>query len=361
MASKRILYIVPHRLNRSPGQRFRCEHFIPILQENGYEIKYSNLLSKWDDVHFYKKGAYILKLFIFIKSFIKRSFDVLFVFRYDAIFIYREAFMIGTTVFERAFKLSGKPIIYDFDDSIWLNDTSEGNQNLAWLKKSEKTNTIISLSTLVIVGNEYLANHAKKYNPNVQIIPTTIDTDYHLPKQKSDSNQICIGWTGTETTLKHFRLLENVLLDIQKEYGDKVIFKQINNIIYENKNLNLISTLWSAENEIEKLQRIDIGIMPLPNDEWSKGKCGFKGLQYMSLEIPTIMSPVGVNTEIIEHGVNGFLAETDEDWKKYLRMLIDNETLRKEIGKKGRQTIIEKYSISSQKDRYLALFKEVIL
>jgi glycosyltransferase involved in cell wall biosynthesis len=357
--AKRILYIVPHRLNRSPGQRFRCEHFIPILEKEGYEITYSNLLSAWDDVHFYKRGYYIVKLFIFLKSFFIRCFDVCRAFRYDAIFIYREAFMVGTTCFERALQFSGTPILYDFDDSIWLTDTSNGNQNLEWLKNAKKTDTIISLSKLVVVGNQYLANYSLQFNSNVVVIPTTIDTDYHIPTQKIPQNQVCIGWTGTETTLRHFRILEPVLEKIKLKYGNAVSFKQISNTVYENENLQLISIPWSVETEIEELQKIDIGIMPLPDDEWAQGKCGFKGLQYMSLEIPTMMSPVGVNTEIIEHGKNGFLACNDTEWETQLCNLIENKELRQTIGTAGRQTIIERYSINSQKEKYVQLFDKL--
>lgn len=366
-AQRKILYIVPHRFNRSPGQRFRCEHFIPVLQQAGYETRYAYLLSEWDDTYFYKKGAYFWKLVVFIKAIFRRIYHVRIARTYDVIFIYREAFMIGTTFFERLLKRTGVPIIYDFDDSIWLNDTSEGNQNLAWLKKTSKTDTIISLAHAVIVGNEFLAQHARQFNPNVFVIPTTIDTNYHKPNKSCfvyfDTSQkispICIGWTGSETTVKHFTLLENVLLKIKKKYGNKVTFMLISNNLYENKELGVSTTFWNANDEINQLSHIDIGIMPLPNDEWSRGKCGFKGLQYMAMEIPCIMSAVGVNTEIIEHGVNGFLAYNNDEWEEYLTLLIDNSELRKTIGKQGRKTVEERYSINSQKLKYVEIFNEL--
>ncbi len=354
---KRILYIVPHRPNRSPGQRFRCEHFIPILQKNGYEITYSNILSAWDDRYFYKKGKYVAKAFIFCKSFVHRCFDVLRASRYDAIFIYREAFMVGTTIFEKGLAKSKTPIIFDFDDSIWIQDISDGNQNLAWMKNASKTDVIIQLSKMVIVGNQYLANHAKLFSNNVQIIPTTIDTNYHKPQTKETHQTICIGWTGSETTIRHFKLIIPVLKQLKEKYGDKVHFIQISNVLYDVPEIELESVLWNAETEVSDLQRIDIGIMPLPDDEWAKGKCGFKGLQYMAMEIPTIMSPVGVNTEIIEDGVNGFFATSEQEWFSVLCRLIDDAQLRNEIGKKGRQTVVERYSIDSQKEKYLSLFE----
>lgn len=358
--TKKILYIVPHRLNRSPGQRFRCEHFIPILKENGYTITYSNLLSEWDDRYFYKKGHYFIKSLIFIKACYRRIVDILRARKYDGIFIYREAFMIGTILFEQLLKKSGKPIIYDFDDSIWLPDISEGNKNLSWLKRPSKTNDIIKLADLVIVGNSYLAKHASIYCKNTVIIPTTIDTNYHKPTTGSYHKTTCIGWTGSETTIRHFKLIIPVLMKIKEKYGDTVSFIQICNIPYECPEIGLKTITWTSEDEIQQLSLIDIGIMPLPNDEWSQGKCGFKGLQYMAMGIPTIMSPVGVNTEIIENGKNGFFATTDDEWFAIIRNLIENKELRTTIGERGRSTVIERYSITSQMEKYLSLFNDII-
>lgn len=357
---KRILYIVPHRFNRSPGQRFRCEQYIPILKECGYEITYSNLLSKWDDTYFYQEGKYFFKAFIFIKTFLHRCFDVLRARKYDAIFIYREAFMIGTTVFERGLKRSGKPIIYDFDDSIWIQDISEGNKNLSWMKRAGKTDEIIAMSDLIIVGNQYLAEHAQQYNTNVAIIPTTIDTTYHKPIEKTEKQTICIGWTGSETTMRHFKLIIPVFERLQGKYRDKISFLQISNQTINYPNLNLETIVWNAQDEIEQLRKIDIGVMPLPNDAWSKGKCGFKGLQYMSLAIPTVMSPVGVNTEIIQNGENGFFATTEDEWFSILCQLIEDKELCKKIGIAGRGTVKQRYSIDSQKDTYKNLFNSIL-
>jgi glycosyltransferase involved in cell wall biosynthesis len=117
---------------------------------------------------------------------------------------------------------------------------------------------------------------------------------------------------------------------------------------------------WNLNTEIDDLSEIDIGIMPLPDDEWSKGKCGFKGLQYMAMEIPTVMSAVGVNKEIIEDGSNGFLASTENEWIEKLSLLIESKELRNKFGVNGRKTVVEKYSVYSQKQRYLDDFSELL-
>ena len=347
-------------MDRSPGQRFRCEQYIPFLQEVGFEITYSFLLNEHDDTLFYSRGKYLQKFLILLKSIYIRSYDVLRANRYDFIFIYREAVMVGSTVFERLFKLSRAKILFDFDDSIWLHDTSDGNQSLQWLKKPSKTATICTLADCVLVGNEYLAEYARQFNQKSIIIPTTIDTSYHYnPSGYSETNPVCIGWTGTATTLKHFESIIPALVTIKKRYGAKVCFRMIINTPYENNDLEMKAIPWKRETEISDLLPIAIGIMPLPDDQWSKGKCGFKGLQYMSLGIPTIMSPFGVNKSIIDNGKNGFLALTNEDWIEKLSYLIDNPALRTAIGKQGQATIKERFSVQSQKENYVSLFTQL--
>jgi glycosyltransferase involved in cell wall biosynthesis len=344
MESKKLLCIVHHRMDRSPGQRFRIEQFIPYLQKNNWEIHYSNILSAKDDSVFYAPGHYLGKFIIMLKSFLHRLKDVKNAKHYDAVFIYREAFMLGTAWLEKQICRKNPNVIFDFDDSIWLNDTSFGNQNLRWLKNPAKTEKISSYANCVTVGNKYLSEYAKQFNSNVAIIPTVVDTQYHKPIEKPKNPQICIGWTGTETTLKHFETIIPVLKTLFDIFGNKIWFKIIVNFPYKRDDIPLEVVQWAYENEIKELSDFDIGLMPLPDNEWTRGKCGFKGLQYMALEIPCIMSPVGVNRDIIEHGINGYLAETDEEWLKYISQLINSLELRKQIGREGRKRVIEAYS-----------------
>jgi glycosyltransferase involved in cell wall biosynthesis len=359
---KKILAIVQHRRDRSPGQRFRFEHFISAIENAGYEIIFSNIINEKDDKIFYSRGRYLSKLRIVIQSFFHRLRDVKTAKNCDLIFIYREAWMLGTTYFERRLAKTGVPVVFDFDDSIWLNDTSEGNQNLAWMKKPEKTADICKLASLVMVGNDYLADYARQFNQNVFVLPTTIETDYHKPcKAEKYSQKICIGWTGTTTTLKHYDTAIPVLLKLKDTYGDKIYFKVIVNSTEWTRNLEVKLTQWSKQNEIADLCEFDIGIMPLPDDQWSRGKCGFKGLQCMGLEIPVVMSPVGVNTKIIESGQNGFLANDENQWFDILCKLIEDSTLREQIGKNGRKTVEQEYSVKAWEERFLGAMNEAQL
>lgn len=354
----KILFLTVHRPDRSPSQRFRFEQYIPFLTENGFECTHFFLLDEKLDKEFYRPGNIIGKMKIVLSGFFKLGKMLRQADQYDHIFIQRECFMLGTSYFEKQFSKKRGKLYFDFDDSIWLLDVSDANKKFAWLKDPDKTSKIIALADKVVAGNPYLAGYASQFNKNVRIIPTTIDTDQYVRKRVKENKGVCIGWSGSLTTLKHFDFAVPFLIRLKEKYGDKIYIKVIGDASYANPALNIKGFAWKSATEVEDLSEFDIGIMPLPDDKWAKGKCGLKGLQYMALSIPTIMSPVGVNTEIIQDGVNGYLASTEQEWLEKLSLLIESKELRENIGKAGRRTVEENYSIHSQKNNYLQLFKD---
>jgi len=357
-----ILFVVAHRPQRSPSQRFRFEQYLERMKDAGYDYRFSWLIDEKDDQAFYQPGNLLNKSRIFLKSWFRRLRDVWTAGHYDLIFIQREAFMTGSVFFERMLKRKGVPLVFDFDDAIWHYDVSEANKRFGWLKRPSKTKEIIRLADAVIAGNSYLADYALRFNSNVTVIPTTIDTGYHRPALDKVANvqTVCIGWTGSLTTIKHFRLIEPVLMRIVEKYGNRVRFKVIGDPNYSHPGLGIRGQAWNLHSEIADLSEIDIGIMPLPDDEWAKGKCGFKGLQYMALEIPAVMSPVGVNREIIRHGENGLLAATEQEWFEALSKLIDSPDLRLALGKQARIDVQQRYSVVSQWPVYKALLDGIL-
>jgi glycosyltransferase involved in cell wall biosynthesis len=356
----KILFLTVHRPDRSPSQRFRFEQYIPYLKENGFQCDWSFLLNEYDDAFFYKKGHYLKKVIIVLKSLFKRLSELKHIRQYDIVFIQRECFMLGTAYFEKMYAKKGVKVIFDFDDSIWLQNVSEANKMFAWLKNPQKTASIIAISDLVIAGNAYLKNYAINFNKNVIVIPTTIDTDEYKRKEKVKSDKVVIGWSGSITTIQHFEYAINVLKILKRKYADKIEIKVIGDAHYANEELGIKGIGWNKKTEIDDLCLFDIGIMPLPDDEWAKGKCGLKGLQYMALEIPTVMSPVGVNSEIIQDGENGFLASAEKEWVEKLSLLIESAELREKLGKAGRKTIVEHYSVAANKHKYLQAFNSVL-
>jgi glycosyltransferase involved in cell wall biosynthesis len=361
----RVLLIVAHRLDRSPGQRYRFEQYLPYLEQHGFEFTLANLLDAADDRTFYGHGGAAGKAWVLLKGAARRLRDVARAQEHDAILLFREAYPLGSTWFERRFQNSGVPMIFDFDDAIWLDSTSDANRRFAWMKNGQKTNELIAMSHIVTAGNTYLANYARRFNANVRIVPTTIDTGSYTPRDEAPANDagsaqavIRIGWTGSPTTIEHFRTAIPALTELKRRYGNRLAFTVIGDPSYRDAELDVESLPWRSATEVEDLRRLDIGIMPLPDDEWTRGKCGAKGLQYMALKIPTVMSPVGVNTEIITHGQNGMLASTPQEWIDVLSQLIESAELRRRLGAAGRETVVARYSVLSQRDVYLAVFRE---
>lgn len=361
LKGKKILFITPHRPGRSPSQRFRFEEYLNYFKEKGYNYTLSFLIKETEDKLFYSKGKEIQKFFLFVKFFLKRCFDVVRSFRYDIVFIQREMYFIGPPIFEWLLRFSRAKMIFDFDDSIWLQNVSDANKKYQWLKSFGKTAKIISYADMVFAGNEYLKEYASEYSKNIKIVPTTIDTTEYTPvEDKHRNGAINIGWSGSFTTIQHFKYAEGFLKKLAEKYPGKISITVIGDSHYQNKTLPVRAYDWNKDEELEKLASFDIGIMPLPDDNWAKGKCGLKGLQYMALGIPTLMSPVGVNTEIIQDGENGYLAGNDEEWIEKISLLIESPDLRKRIGAAGRQTVEERYSFNAWKGKYVSYFEELI-
>ena len=358
---KKILFLAHHRLNRAPGQRYRFEQFFNYLNQNNLNCELAHLLSEKDDITMYQKGNYFKKFLIGIKAYFKRFLKILRVRDYDLIVIFREVIPTRSIFFEKILSKFDIPIIYDFDDAIWVKDVSEVNKRISFFKDEKKIEKIIPLCKHITCGNEYLANYASKFNSNITIIPSTIDTDLYKPIEKQNKDGIVkIGWVGSHTTVKHFEIIIDVYSKLKSKYQDKIDFVLIGDENYHHEKLAINGVKWVNEMEVELFNSFDIGIMPLPNNEWSKGKCGMKGLLYMSVGIPSVMSNVGMNKDIIEDGVNGFLPVGEQQWLEVLSKLIEDKELRKNIGDKGRETVLEKYSKNIIKKTYLDLYTSLM-
>lgn len=359
---KKVVIICPYPFNHIPSQRFRFEQYLALLEENNFKVTFLSLYDQNTWLAFNRKKTIIQRTPILFYAIFVQTLKIFSVIRKDIVFIHREILQVGPPVLEWIIcKVFRKKVIFDFDDAIWLTDNSQENYLEKILRWRSKVGSICKWSHKVSVGNEYLAAFARQYNAHVVINPTTIDTkNLHNPKLFSNlnirKNEITIGWTGSRTTLKYLKKIESVLIQIQHKFPTvKFLIIADRPPSLDIKNLEF--TRWTKETEIEDLLKIDIGVMPLPDDKWARGKCGFKILQYMALEIPSIASPVGVNNEIIEHGANGFLCSSNEEWLDKLEELITNEELRKQMGQNGRKKVVNHYSIESNASIFLSFFE----
>lgn len=356
MSRNKLLILCPYPHGTAPSQRFRFEQYLGHLSGNGWRITQKSFISEKTWKILYLPGHKLTKIAGILTGFIKRLLLLFLVPTFDLVFIHREASPLGPPIFEWIIiKLLRKKVIYDFDDAIWLSNTSKENRIISWLKSHSKVKTICKWSWKVSCGNQYLKTFAERYNSSTFLIPTTIDTKYHVAK-KTENKTLIIGWTGTHSTEKYLASLVPLLKNLENQYD--FIFRVISN---HNPNLDLKAfeyVQWNKDSEIDDLTQFDIGVMPLEDDIWAKGKCGFKGLQYMSLAIPTIMSPVGVNSDIIVSGKNGFLCDSPSSWEKTITDLIINHNLRETIGKEGQKTVTQHYSVMAISEQYSSLFSQ---
>lgn len=352
-----ILFVVPYPPGKAPSQRFRFEQYLGFLREKGWNFKLAPFL---DDITWqilYKPGHALPKTWGIIKGFLKRVFLLFSVSYYDFIFIHREATPVGPPWFEWvAAKVLNKKIVYDFDDAIWLPNTSENNKIVADIKWHRKVEAICRWAYKVSCGNAYLRNYAQQFNTNAFITPTTIDTiNLHNQIKEQNTANIVIGWTGTHSTIKYLTQLVPVLQKLEQKYTFE--FCVISNQKPELPIRSLVYKPWRKETEIADLLQFNVGLMPLEDDIWAKGKCAFKALQYMALGVPALVSPVGMNTEVVTHAVNGFICGSPDEWYYALEKVISNAVLRENLGTAAREKIERCYAVTANRLNFLGLFE----
>lgn len=353
----KVLFIVPYP-TEGPSNRYRVEQYLPFLKEHGIHYCLRPFITSEFYKILYSKGNKIKKTAYFLSSCIKRLSDIIRVINYDIIFIHIEAFPFGPPLFERMFYSMKKPIIFDFEDAIYL-PSSDGGGRFGWLKFPQKFYSNIKMSSHIIVCNNYLKEKLYNYNSNITIIPTSINTDKFSVKNGKDlNNELIIGWIGSHTTLPCLNKIIPALQELSKRY--KFTFKIVGGGRYfEVSDVKVINERWTLEKDVENYQSLDIGLYPLPDNEWARAKTPFKTIQYMSVGVPTVASNIGGNREIIQDGINGFLASTEDEWVDKLSLLIENPELRRRLGMAGRETVEELYSVKVNAPKYLEILKMV--
>jgi glycosyltransferase involved in cell wall biosynthesis len=350
------LFLLPYPLHRAPSQRFRVEAYFNLLREHNISFTTSEFLDDkaWEIL--YKKGSLVKKSISVSKGYLKRIKLLFKTGGYTHIFVHREAAPLGPPVFEWFLaKVLKKKIIYDFDDAIWIPNTSIENKFASWLKAFWKVKYICRWSYKIIAGNEYLCNYARNYNHKVILLPTCVDMVNHYNKLKEHkTGQTIIGWTGSHSTMHYLDELLPVLKKIISEFNVQLMIISNREPFFDLPNLKFIH--WRESSEIDDLLKFDIGIMPLKADAWSEGKCGFKLIQYSALGIPCVTSRVGVNKKIVDEGVTGFLCETEAEWYGAIKQLIKDSNLRNQIGTSGIEKIRREFSLQANLGIFLGVF-----
>ncbi|MCB9140023.1 MAG: glycosyltransferase family 4 protein [Caldilineaceae bacterium] len=319
--------------------RFRTQQYFPLLTARGIRCAHFPRIPK---ARSSKKTGAIGRALGTAVAIPTRTAAIVQAPMFDVVVLQRELLRFLSPWPEQLLAKVSAKLIFDFDDAIWLRYRGADRQN--------PIAHIISSSDSVCAGNKYLAEYAEQYNPNVFIVPTPIDTQHITPRTADTvDDKFRIGWTGASSTLKYLSELKPVFRKLRR-LGDNIILSIIcDQKPTEDLGLPIEYVPWNPTNEVDALRRFDVGVMPIPNDEWSRGKCSFKLLQYMAAAVPSICSPVGMNIDVIgTKGSRGILAESPADWETGLAEYYGNVHFRRRVGDNGRAHVDKFYSINVQ-------------
>ena len=253
------------------------------------------------------------------------------------------------------------PVIYDFDDAIFTTEVRQGNWLARWKERRNARGlpAMLRLADGVVVENEYTAGFAATYCERITTITGPIDTQrYCATAPDGPGDEVVLGWIGSQSTMPYLDLIKDPLSRLLRRYP-QVRLLVIGAEVDAWDGIEVETRPWSLDGEVEELRRFDVGLMPIPDDPWTRGKGGYKLLQYMAMGLPVVSSPVGVNRQIVRHGESGFWAEGETEWEDALVRLIEDRSLRREMGRSGRQWVERQYALDTSSRRLVELLREV--
>ncbi len=335
--------------------RQRLSQYEPILKAARIEVEQLPLLTNahMENIAEGRKPSYRSV----VARYMQRLYELVTRRDFDVLWVHCELFPHMPGFLERLAFASGKPVVFDYDDAIFHMYDEHRNYAVRALL-AQKLRVLLRKASLCCCGNAYLRRYAAQYNENSVILPTVVDTTIYQPARRRDRQKLVIGWIGSPSTWKYVAPLLPLLKDLCSKH--QVVFRAIgagpaNNVRFDGLELKR----WQEENEVRDVQDMDIGIMPLPDESWARGKCGYKLIQYMACGLPVVASPVGVNEEIVQPGENGFLATDLNDWRLALERLIADAEMRARYGLNGRKRVEQNYSLQVTGSRLVKLLRQL--
>jgi glycosyltransferase involved in cell wall biosynthesis len=330
--------------------------FFPGLESAGLELTVVPLLESWYLDHIYSAAAKFYWNRI-LKAFARRLLRVACITRYDLIWIQGEIFPWLPAFAEKILGHLKVPFIVDYDDAVFHRYDMH-RLGIVRSLLGGKIDSVMRQASLVVVGNEYLAERAERAGAKaIKIIPTVVDCNHYHVTGKQNEAVFTIGWIGTPKTVSYLSCLANPLAKLAKQAHVRLVVVGAADFTLADVHVDCVP--WQESLEVELIQDFDVGIMPLVDEAWERGKCGYKLIQYMACGKPVIATPVGVNSDLVKHGVNGFLARTCDEWFGALSQLEKDPSCRGSMGRIGRQLVEEKYSLQVATPALVACFNSV--
>lgn len=313
--------------------RHRVDPFTPALEARGWFVeKYAVPKKAWSRIGMLRR-----------------------VYRADVVVLVRRLFR---PLQNMALQACAKRLVYDVDDAVLYHDSSRRAQESP--QREARFTRMVRQSTRVIAGNAYLKGLVEERGGSATVIPTCVDDKRLTPGRKHHTGgKVILGWIGSRSTLMYLEALKPVFEEIGRRYGESVALKVVCDAFPKDLGLEIIEKQWSLADELADLRSFDVGLMPQPDDRWTRGKCGLKLLQYMAVGIPGVASPVGVANDIIlADGETGFLPKDADEWVNVLSMMIENQEFRESVGLLGRESLRGRYTVADWTDRYVRLIED---
>ncbi len=357
---KKIYFLTPTD-EIGASSRYRVYQFIPCFKNIECEIYPFMNKETYQSFKSGKMKSVLFKMPLLLGRRWKQIFQIP---KKSVVFVHRDIIPFGPMILEKILRLKKCQIILDLDDAVYCNEieeiSSKKNRFLYKLKYGKRFDHAIKNASCVICGNQYIEKHCQSLNTNTMIIPTLIDTDLIKFQSKNfHHKELVIGWIGNPGNTNYiYNILKQV--DIPRKTPIKFVLigaRKFDTSIFQHINIEFYN--WSLESEYEILRKCDIGVMPLNDSEWSRGKCGLKLLQYMAVGIPGLASAVGVNQEIIQEGKNGWIVK-DNDWNQAIDIIIQNQKHLKEMSSFCREYVEKNYSIHRYITTYDHLFQKYL-
>lgn len=338
------------------SSRVRYLLYLPYFRSQGVEVSVVPLFSD-DYLRALYRGAPRWREVLV--GYGQRFFALLRLRQFDLIIIEKELFPFLPAVVERLLGTMRVPYVADYDDALFHHYDHHPN-SLVRRVLGRKIDAVMRHSAVVVAGNAYLAERARQAGASrVEVIPTVVDTTRYLPRQGLANDVPVVGWIGTPKTSKYLRPLLPVFEALGREMCVRFVAVGAREVDFDGTPVEVLP--WSEETEVASIQQFDIGIMPLEDSPWERGKCGYKLIQYMACGLPVVASPVGVNRQIVVREENGLLADTPDEWQRVLRrLLLDGASIRDSMGRAGRTRVEEWYSLQAQAPRILKVVRKAL-
>jgi glycosyltransferase involved in cell wall biosynthesis len=360
---KRVLFLVAHPIEDA-GCRYRVYQFLPYLENAGYECVVAPFSTASLFRALRRRGHFSSKILHTVYCSIRRFLQLAGVGQFDLVVIHREVFPFFTPALENAVLRRSRKVMFSFDDAIYAGHHDVDTLNhpfLYRLKYGRGVDEILGRCVHVVAGNRILGDYARRINPHVTVIPTVVDCNYYRYQEPPAKNDvpITVGWMGSRSTVSYLQFVEPALKGIARRYPGRVQFRFFGHPDYKPDLPASISLPFQLGSEIRDLHSLDIGIMPMPNTDWTRGKCAFKAIQYMATGAVAVASPVGVTTDLIKHNHNGLLASSVDEWFQSLSALVEDPELCRRLSLRARRTIEDSYSLRVWASSFVSVFDEL--